>query len=433
MSADQNQIFFCTLPLSACQAPGNFDCSRLYSQENRIILFLGDEQPETECSVKIASAVTRNSSQRITTYSQVAETLKGRSINRVLAMATNPEGLLAAIATADLSGAPLALILSDLSDFRASRDADNLLLEALDKAVIAFGLSSSIRSYVQGNLGKRLWPFSAVHPAFLESQSADRQTFCSILAALENKFPRCRGFEESPPNEQIRRAGDTVPYTDPNPPRVLHWTIHQNFLALFRLRETGYYPEFIVDVGAACGYWSHVAGLIFGQSRFYLIEALLGRYRAADASIYSLHPEFITIESAVGDRTGEAEITVSPDLYKSSLFPLGEPTYESVRVPIQTLDAIVASLSISGRGLLKLDVQFAEHLVLAGAANFLKQVDAIFIEVSMDRQVPGAKTFLEMMILLQGLGFRYFDQAGTWREPGTGRLLQADAIFIRSG
>jgi hypothetical protein len=71
---------------------------------------------------------------------------------------------------------------------------------------------------------------------------------------------------------------------------------------------------------AATGFWSHVASQIFPQSRFYLIEPLLEQYQRRDKAIYSMHPEFVTIAAAAGDRPGEAVLNVSPDLYSSSFF-----------------------------------------------------------------------------------------------------------------
>jgi hypothetical protein len=37
-----------------------------------------------------------------------------------------------------------------------------------------------------------------------------------------------------------------------------------------------------------------------------------------------------------------------------------------------------------------------------------------------------------MIAMMQQLGFRYYDDAGTWRSPVDGTLLQKDAVFIRN-
>lgn len=81
---------------------------------------------------------------------------------------------------------------------------------------------------------------------------------------------------------------------------------------------------------------------------------------------------------------------------------------------------------------MKIDVQFAEHLVLEGAQGFLGQIDVIFIELSLGRLRPQAKTFAEMLNYLRDLGFEYFDVAGSWRQPETGQLVQQDGVFVRA-
>lgn len=128
---------------------------------------------------------------------------------------------------------------------------------------------------------------------------------------------------------------------------------------------------------------------------------------------------------------GELEMNVSPDLYDSSFFDSNVSSGPPVRVRVLTLDEIAAAEGIKGRGLMKIDVQFSEHLVLDGGIEFLKQIDIILIEVSLRRLVPGCKTFVEIVNQLRALGFEYREYAGTWRDPPTGELLQQDGIFAR--
>ena len=52
-----------------------------------------------------------------------------------------------------------------------------------------------------------------------------------------------------------------------------------------------------------------------------------------------------------------------------------------VTVPVRTLEEIAHAEKISGHGILKIDVQFSEHLVLAsGAGRFLQQVDFVLLK-----------------------------------------------------
>ena len=119
-------------------------------------------------------------------------------------------------------------------------------------------------------------------------------------------------------------------------------------------------------------------------------------------------------------------------MYGSSLLhPADYRTYETIEVPVITLDQLLRDKAIKGRGILKIDVQCAEHLVLAGAAALLPQVDVLLMELSLVKFAPQAKLFVEMCNMIAALGFRFFDETGGWRCPQKGTLLQKDAVFVR--
>ncbi len=136
----------------------------------------------------------------------------------------------------------------------------------------------------------------------------------------------------------------------------------------------------------------------------------------------------------MSDEPGETTFFVSDDLFNSSLIAESVPEGgRPLKVPIKTLDQISDELKIEGRGLMKVDVQCAEHRVLAGGGKFLEQVDGILLELTLKRLAPEARVFGEMLELLNSLGFRYFDECGGWRSPHDGRLEQKDVLFLRNG
>jgi len=123
---------------------------------------------------------------------------------------------------------------------------------------------------------------------------------------------------------------------------------------------------------------------------------------------------------------------VSPDLYGSSLLqPADFRDYETVTVAVKTLDQLALDENITGRGILKLDVQCAEHIVLEGAMQFLDKIDLVIAELSFVRYDEKALVYLQMLNMLDRLGFRYYDETGEWRSPIDGTLLQKEVAFIR--
>jgi FkbM family methyltransferase len=200
-----------------------------------------------------------------------------------------------------------------------------------------------------------------------------------------------------------------------------------------RLRGQGVRPDFIIDVGASHGIWSYAASCAFPEARFILIDPLLSRYdRRTREVILGAIARVETLEVAVSNRVGRTTFQVSHDLWGSSLLdPADFRTYESLEVEVDTLDNIARARNITGRGLLKLDVQCAEHLVLEGARELLSRVDGVVVEVSLVRYDARALIFTEMVHLLDGLGYRYYDETGVWRAPTDGTLLQKEIMFLR--
>jgi FkbM family methyltransferase len=229
-------------------------------------------------------------------------------------------------------------------------------------------------------------------------------------------------------------AGDLSYYIDPTSRKDICIDMLPMFEGLERLHQRhGFTPDFVMDVGASTGIWSHTMSELFPKSRFILIDPLFSRYDSASVEgLINTHSNFETVEVAISDQNGELELKVSPDFYRSSLFSVGEDCpFELVKVPVKTLDEVAKNRNIKGRGLLKIDVQYAEHLVLAGAQKFLSQVDAVLLELTLMREHPQAKTLLEMLELMDQLGFRYFDDIGDWRDPQTGVLRQKDVLFVQ--
>jgi FkbM family methyltransferase len=229
-------------------------------------------------------------------------------------------------------------------------------------------------------------------------------------------------------------SGDLSYFIDLPAPVDVYRDMVPVFQGLERLKK--YYvfnPDFVVDVGASTGIWSHNMAKLFPDARFILIDPLFSKYDQSSRDYHiGSHSNFETVEVAISDCNSELELKVSPDFYRSSLLSVGEDCpSELVKVKVQRLDDIAKKKQIKGRGALKIDVQFAEHLVLAGASDLLLQVDVVILELTLTRDHPQAKTFLEMMKLMDQLGFRYFDDVGDWRDPQNGVLRQKDGLFIR--
>jgi FkbM family methyltransferase len=188
----------------------------------------------------------------------------------------------------------------------------------------------------------------------------------------------------------------------------------------------------VLDVGAnegqfgrllrRCGY----RGRIVSFEPVGSVHAQLAATASGD-SLWAVAPAL-----ALGAKAGEAKINVHADSEVSSFLPMERMPYadagaavtppqrtESVRV--QPLDAVFGSyVTGSDKVLLKIDVQGFEHEVIAGAAESLKKVEAVLIEVSLAPLYTGQRPYLETLGLLRdhGLHAVFFSSVHSRRRHG---------------
>jgi hypothetical protein len=81
---------------------------------------------------------------------------------------------------------------------------------------------------------------------------------------------------------------------------------------------------------------------------------------------------------------------------------------------------------------LKIDTQGFEKQVIDGAANSLKHITGIQLEMSLLELYSGEMLFSEMINYIQDRGFSLYSLENGYVETSTSRLLQVDGIFFRT-
>lgn len=229
-----------------------------------------------------------------------------------------------------------------------------------------------------------------------------------------------------------RRTADGYSYVEHPKQREYVGDLGIAHSALTRLQDAGIRPDWVLDIGASSGIWSDMCADVYPEARYLLFEPLLNFYEAKWTQ--EKHPSFEFIPKAVGDYDGEITFQISEDLFGSSLLQVNDGrTYNTHTVDIIRLDSLFTDRSIEGPVLAKIDVQCAEHLVIEGARQALAWIEVIFIELSLDRLAPNAMTFREVCSLLDELGYDYWDEAGGYRHPDSGILIQKDCVFLKKG
>jgi hypothetical protein len=126
----------------------------------------------------------------------------------------------------------------------------------------------------------------------------------------------------------------------------------------------------------------------------------------------------------------------------SSLLPMEERHKElwpktvnakKISVPLDTLDNVAARLAARGPVFIKLDVQGFELHVLRGATRTLQDVAVVMTEVLFENLYTGQADFRTLANFLAEHGFRFLEFSEERRLAPLGRLVYADAVFVKAG
>jgi FkbM family methyltransferase len=194
----------------------------------------------------------------------------------------------------------------------------------------------------------------------------------------------------------------------------------------------------VIDAGANVGqYAERLRGLGY-DGRIVSIEPLPAVFEILRRKA-AARPGWEALNFAVCDRDGEVEINVAEISEVSSLLPATGAAVTGdwsatrrQKVPSHRLDSLFPDLAAGGDPVyLKMDVQGAERVALDGAERMLGAVVAIELELSTIPLYVGETLLPEMVHHLGRKGFGVFSIDTVLVDNNTGRVLQAEVLFVR--
>ena len=205
---------------------------------------------------------------------------------------------------------------------------------------------------------------------------------------------------------------------------------------LFLKKEMGFNFSTIIDVGAAVGGYSKAAHIIFPNAKIYAFEPIPDSFDKLK-SIANKIKNMQCFNFALSDKEGETEFHLNEFSYSSSLLKMTD-THKTiypfaknetiVKVKTSKLDSILNELG--GNVFLKMDVQGSELSVLKGAANLLKEIDVIQLEVSFMNFYEGQASVENIIIFLKSFSFNAFLQVSPILHKN--KLMYSDFIFWKN-
>src|SRR5258708_40104064 len=148
-------------------------------------------------------------------------------------------------------------------------------------------------------------------------------------------------------------------------------------IALTGLRNRGYEPAVVFDIGAADGGWTRMARGIWSAPKFVGCEPLQERRPALEALVADFPNQVSFHDCGLGDADRELSLGVTDFLWDSS-FAYGGSSARKVMV--RRLDSLHRDGRIPYPTMVKIDVQGFERRVLEGGRSVLSRADFILME-----------------------------------------------------
>ncbi len=203
---------------------------------------------------------------------------------------------------------------------------------------------------------------------------------------------------------------------------------------LNRLRDAGFNPTLIIDVGANKANWTHHAWDNFPDADFILIEPLASLEGSADLLIKN-GAKIKWITAGVGAHTGESYLSIGERDDSSSFVPSADQAkawgMEQVRVQMTTLNKVVEENNGTVPDLLKIDAEGYDLKVLDGASELIGKTEVILIEASVCAPLV-ENTAFEVIRRMGETGYSLIEITHLNENPNTGCLWLAEFAFARN-
>lgn len=199
----------------------------------------------------------------------------------------------------------------------------------------------------------------------------------------------------------------------------MHWSL-QN------IKQLGFDPAFVLDIGAYEGYWTKDFLEVFPQSNVLMFEA----QKSKEVKLQKLCSEFSNVSFHIALLSNEDGKTLHFEENETASHVSSSNNSNSSVVNSESVDAFLKRKNLPNPDFIKLDVQGFELEVLRGATAALHHAEFCLLEVSF-LQLDDSPLVLEVMNFMDAAGFQAYDLLQLMRRPFDKALYQADLLFIK--
>jgi FkbM family methyltransferase len=192
---------------------------------------------------------------------------------------------------------------------------------------------------------------------------------------------------------------------------------------LFLLRERGFIPTRIADIGANVGQFYNLFKGIFPESEILSIE---GNPKCED-ELKLVNPNYLI--SLLGSEETEKTLYVNKNYDKCTGASIYKETTEyyndcdEIKLKTKTLDSLNQRFDF-----IKIDVQGAELDILKGGIKTILNCDFLLIELSIKKYNEGASLIGDVVCFLNHFNFKTYDIFSQFYFNN--ELTQVDILFV---
>jgi len=202
-------------------------------------------------------------------------------------------------------------------------------------------------------------------------------------------------------------------------------------ICMFLLKQRGFYPSNILDIGCFEGLWTKKIMKIFQHSRYFLFDA----NRENEKFLNNIVKQFPNVSYKIKLLSNEEK------KYKFYKMKSGSSIFEEKTDFPRTSEFIDSSLLSNEineniisttNNLIKIDAQGSEINILKGLKEFIDNFEVIILEVSLHNYNKDAPLFDEVMTFMTSKKFFLYDIFDLKRSgENKSFLFQLDCIFVR--
>jgi len=199
----------------------------------------------------------------------------------------------------------------------------------------------------------------------------------------------------------------------------LNWSLNN-------LKEIGYNPINVLDIGAYEGHWSKEFLYIYPTANILMFDAQESKTKVLE-SFASKHLNVNYVISLLSDEDGKMINFIENET--ASHVSDNSSLHSNIKYS-RKVDSLLHDLGFDTPDFIKIDVQGHELQVLRGAEKALESCVFCLLEVSL-LNLGNEPPLIEVMNYMDEHGFQLYDISQFMRRPYDKALYQSDFLFIR--